>query len=276
LTTTTTQYDSLGRLLSVTYDDGLTANKSFGYDVACCMTQASSATYVKGRLAGTGAGISAALNTGSLFSYDPMGNVTTMWQCAPSTCQTAAGQQSRPALTFTYDLAGNLTSEGDGVSGNIIYGRSPAGEVTSITNQTYTNVFNPPNLVSSIVNGPAGPISYTLGNGLTVYKGYDGLNRQTTQWVCAGPAAFNCTTQIYGTDVTPAGSRVTSSDDTALGPHRNFGYDEFNRLSSVTGGNSFTYSYDRFGNRWSQTLTAGTGPSPSLSFDQTSNRITTP
>jgi hypothetical protein len=49
--------------------------------------------------------------------------------------------------------------------------RATAGEVTSITNQTYQNLpQNPPNLVSNVVNGPDGPVSYTLGNGLNVYQ----------------------------------------------------------------------------------------------------------
>ena len=77
------------------------------------------------------------------------------------------------------------------MSGTIAYARSIAGEVTSITNQTYQNLpQNPPNLVSNVVNGPDGPVSYTLGNGLNVYQGYDTLGRWTGRWVCSGPATM--------------------------------------------------------------------------------------
>lgn len=32
-------------------------------------------------------------------------------------------------------------------------------------------------------------------------------------------------------------------------------------------GNAFAYQYDRFGNRWQQNVTAGTGPTPSYVLD---------
>ncbi len=57
-----------------------------------------------------------------------------------------------------------------------------------------------------------------------------------------------------------------------------FGYDEFDRLNArtVTQGTvqNFTYSYDRFGNRWAQSAPQG-GPSLSISFNQSNNIITT-
>jgi len=278
-TTTTTQYDSLNRIASVSYSDG-TPTKNFFYDNNPFVSWSSeSTTNLKGNL-GVSATTSSSgtLLTSSLFSYDSMGHVTTMWQCAPSICGTTS-QTSRPALTFGYDLAGNLTSEFDGASGSISYGRSPAGEVTSVTNQSYTNVFNTPKLVSNVVNGPNGPISYTLGNGLNIYKQYDSSGRFFAQWVCTGTAASNCNTQLYGTDAYRSGVRVTAMDDTTQGASRSFGYDEFNRLTSATRiGNTtqsnFSYSYDRYGNRWSQTVTQGSGPAPSVTFDSTSNRIT--
>ena len=36
---------------------------------------------------------------------------------------------------------------------------------------------------------------------------------------------------------------------------------------------AFTYGYDRYGNRWSQTATQGSGPQPQFSFDSITNRI---
>jgi hypothetical protein len=50
-----------------------------------------------------------------------------------------------------------MTTEADGVSGTINYTYSAAQEVTSITNATYGGTYNPPNLVSNLVNGPSGP-----------------------------------------------------------------------------------------------------------------------
>ena len=70
-------------------------------------------------------------HTGSLFSYDVMGRVIGLWACAPATCGT--GYQTARPMSFAYDWAGNLTQETDNVSGTISFGRSIAGEVTSIT-----------------------------------------------------------------------------------------------------------------------------------------------
>ncbi|HMH14390.1 MAG TPA: hypothetical protein VK578_14920, partial [Edaphobacter sp.] len=57
------------------------------------------------------------------------------------------------------------------------------------------------------------------------------------------------------------------------------GYDDFNRLSSRTvyagTAQNFSYVYDRYGNRWQQNVTAGSGPSPQLSFNTATNRIST-
>lgn len=60
-------------------------------------------------------------------------------------------------------------------------------------------------------------------------------------------------------------------------------YDDFNRLITSTctancpqnpSGLGFTYVYDRYGNRWEQNLTAGTGGQPQYSFMSSNNRIT--
>jgi RHS repeat-associated protein len=278
LTSTVTQYDSLGRVLSVTYNDQLTPNKQFDYDaVNAAMQWNQTTTNLNGKLADMASGSGTSLTRG-LFSYDIMGHVATMWQCAPSICGTSS-QAGRPALQFSYDLLGNLTYEFDGASGGIAYTRSPAGEVTSITNQSYQDTYNPANLVSNVVNGPTGPISYTLGNGLNIYKGYDSFGRLYAQWVCNGPAQFDCNTQLYGTDAFKKGVRVTTVQDTVMAGTINLGYDEFNRLTASNetlysgAQNSFSYGYDRYGNRWSQTVTQGSGPSPSLSFNPANNQM---
>ena len=230
-TATTTQYDSIGRVVTITYTDG-TPNRAFGYDTNCCWAQGGA--NVKGRLAGTGGGTGSTWN-GSSISYDAMGRVVAIWACGPATCGTGY-QASRP-LSFAYDWAGNLTQESDTVSGTINYGRSIAGEVTSITNATYQNPQNPANLVSNVVNGPDGPVSYTLGNGLNVYRTYDTLGRYVGQWVCSGPANPTCSggTQMYGTSSGWKGSQLLNQADTVLNQQVSYIYgDGFNRLTART------------------------------------------
>jgi RHS repeat-associated protein len=272
-TTTTTQYDSVGRVVSVNYSDG-TANRLFDYDNNCCWPQ--TPTNIKGRLSLTGGGSGATVNA-SVMSYDAMGRVINMWACGPATCDT--GYQSSRPLSFVYDWAGNLTQESDLPSGTISYGRSIAGEVTSITNESYQNLpYDPPNLVSNVVNGPDGPVSYTLGNGLNVYRSYDSLGRPYGQWVCNGPAASGCSggTQIYGTTSTWKGVQMQEQNDTVLNQQVTLGYDGLNRLTSrtVTAGTvqNYTYAYDRYGNRSQTALQTGFNFNPT--YSATTNHIT--
>jgi len=273
LTTTTTQYDSLGREVSTTYNDG-TPTRTFSYDQANAWGGSTlSLGASKGQLTEYYSQTSPQPTFG-FYMYDIMGQIVRMDECLPAGCGSGANER---VLGYSYDLAGNLIGQSDGATGSISYGRSPAGEVTSITNQSYTDAYNTPNLVSNVVNGPGGPISYTLGNGLNFFRAYDWANRPFAQWICTGPAQFNCNTQLYGTDAYRSGARVTDIDDTILAGTGHYGYDEFNRLTSATRSSSnlgnFTYSYDRYGNRLSQTVTSGSGPQPSFAFDQSTNRI---
>jgi RHS repeat-associated protein len=278
LTTTTTQYDSIGRVVSVNYDDG-TPNKTFAYDAACCWNSYDGATNLKGRLAVMGAGDGTSSHTGALFGYDIMGRVSNLWQCTSTTCGDASAQRSRP-LAFSYDLAGDLTTEFDEASGAIHYTYSPAGEVTSITNGTYNDTYNPGNLVTNIQNGPNGPISWILGNGLTGVYMYDNLGHRDGGWVCSGGSPqIYCqgSTQIYGWVAETRGPQLPQSWDTLIG-HLVYGYDEFNRVSSTninSGQQGFSYVYDRYGNRWQQNVTAGSGPSFSQPFSGYTNHMTT-
>jgi RHS repeat-associated protein len=130
-----------------------------------------------------------------------------------------------------------------------------------------------------VVNGANGPVSYTLGNGLNVYLSYDGLGRPNGRWVCNGPAAQYCSggTQIYGTNSYWHGSQMQGQADT-LNDGVTYGYDGFNRLTSrtVTAGTvqNYTYAYDRYGNRVSQTPLQG-GYSFNPTINAANNQITT-
>src|SRR5208337_3785316 len=64
------------------------------------------------------------------------------------------------------------------------------------------------------------------------------------------------------------------------GRSASYTYDALNRLSTaVTAGSAgypqwgLSWTYDRYGNRKAQTVTAGTAPPSSLSFDATRNQI---
>ena len=124
-------------------------------------------------------------------------------------------------------------------------------------------------------------MTYTLGNGLNVYRSYDTLGRPAQIWVCNGPAAQNCSggTALYGTASQWNGSQMQFQSDTALNQQVTFGYgDGFNRLTSrtVTSGTvqNYTYTYDRYGNRITQTaLQTGYNFNPTI--NPVNNQITT-
>ena len=279
-THTDTQYDSLGRVVSVSYDDGLTANKTFSYDTLPSALNWPAVSYVKGRLAAT----STSNGTSTAYSYDLAGDVMTLMQCAPSICGAGVAQTSRTQL-FNYDLAGSLIGSYDAGAGSVGYSLSPAGEVQSIRNYSYdgagnTNPSTPYPLVSSVVNGPSGPISWALGNGLNGVKAYDSLGRNTGHWVCdSNSTAIDCGgARRFGAATGFTGSQSQGACDTVLNQCESHGYDAFNRLTSVTftgysaGGTtppgSSSFTYDRWGNRTSNS--AG----PTYTFDQDTNHIT--
>jgi YD repeat-containing protein len=275
LTTTITQYDSVGRVVSVTYDDG-TPTKTFAYDAPSTWTEAGQQTNLKGRLSShyrtTGAG-----GAGSIYGYDAMGRVTLQYSCLPSGCGNAAYDRG---MVYTYNTAGMLTSEGDGNGDTYTYSRSIAGEITGVTD-SFSDATDPANLIvpGSVQNGPFGPTTYSLGNGLTAVNTYDSLGRNSGGWVCAGSSQPTCTggtLQAYGYTVQTVGTQVKQTCDIVLNVCNSFGYDEFNRLTARTVNQgtvqNFTYTYDRYGNRWAQNAPQG-GPTLSISFNQGNNII---
>jgi RHS repeat-associated protein len=272
LTTTTTQYDSIGRVVSVAYSDG-TPTKNFGYDAPSTWTESGQQTNLKGHLSWHNRSTAAGA-TGAIYGYDAMGRVTLQYSCTPSTCGNAGYDRG---IVYGYNTAGMLTSEGDGAGGNYTYQRSPAGEITGILDSASLNIIVP----GSVQNTPFGPTSYIWGNNVGVVNAYDSMGRPSNTWVCAGSLQPNCAGggQIYGYFAQRSGTHVTQTCDTVLSICNSFGYDEFNRLTARTvtqgTGQNYTYTYDRYGNRWAQNAPQG-GYALSISMDPSNNIINTP
>jgi YD repeat-containing protein len=266
-TTTTTQYDSLGRVVSISYNDG-TPTKSFTYDATVSWSSPIQAN-LKGRLS------TAAVSNGiTIYSYDAMGRVTALGECVPSNCGS-----SNYTLSYTYDLSGNLLTSTDGAGVTSTYTVSPANEVLSLTSSRNDST-DPANLVSNVLNGPNGPNGYLLGNGLSGGYSYDSLGRSNGGWVRQGGNPLSCPSIGKGYIFSNSwkGDHLTKSFDSVLGQTSTYGYDEFDRLTSrtVTKGTvqNFSWVYDRWGNRAQQNVTAGTGPAPQFSFNTATNQIT--
>jgi RHS repeat-associated protein len=265
LTTTTTQYDSLGRVVSITYSDGTPA-KTFAYDKSAGTSFSDlTQTYLKGRLS-----LASVPTAGTAYSYDAMGRTSYLDECLPSGCGTVTDNHQ---LHYTYDLAGNLLTSTDGSAIGSTYTVSPAGEVLSLTS-SLSDSTDPAHIVSIAQYGPNGPLSYSLGNGLAGAYSYDALGRLNGGTVSASG------TQVYGFTNGWKGQQLTGSGDSVLGQGSTYGYDEFNRLASRTvnsgTGPNYAWAYDRYGNRLSQTMTGGTGSglTSSLSVNSANNQVT--
>jgi RHS repeat-associated protein len=255
-TTTTTQYDSVGRVLSISYNDG-TPTKSFTYDQATAWGGAGwyGLGASKGHL--TEHTVTADGNwTGATYGYDPMGRVVWEEECTPSICNEGGNIAS-----YTYDWLGNLLTAGNGVGGTDTYTYSPANEVLSITS-SISDSTHPPNLVSNVQNGPFGPLNWRLGNGLAGIRAYDALGRPSGGWVCVSSSQSYCTgTEQYSYTSSWRGSDLISAYDTTLSQSNSYGYDEFGRLTSLTVNSgapgNYSWVYDRWGNRWNQSPANG-------------------
>jgi len=266
-TTTTTQLDSLGRVTSIAYTDG-TPTKTFQYDNPS--PWGASLQNVKGRL-----DLQGISNAQSIYNYDAMGRVVFIGQCAPSNCGT-----SNYSTSYTYDWLGNILTSADGSGATDTYAYSLANEVLSITSSVNDST-HPPNLLSNVKNGPFGPLSWNLGNGLTGVRQYDALGRTSGGWVCSNSSQPSCSggSELYGFTSSWHGAELKGASDSSLNQNNTYGYDEFGRLASLivnsgTAGN-YSYVYDRWGNRWQQNETSGSGgPQPQLSFNTSTNQIT--
>jgi RHS repeat-associated protein len=271
VTTTTTQYDSLNRVVSISYDDGLTPTKTFTYDVSAGWSE--SQVNLKGKLSQ----ISVSTPNGqaaSIFSYDLMGWPYFDISCTPPRCGASIADHGVP---YTHDFLGNILTTGDAAGPTYTYTYSRASEVLSITS-SQSDSTHPPNLVSNVQNGPNGPVSYQLGNGLGVASAYDALGRLSGQWVCVGVPSIACSAQRYGFNVgARKGSQITNVSDNITGQNTVYGYDEFNRLTSANfgaGAKTFSYVYDLYGNRWQQNAPQGGGLATSFTFPS-KNQINT-
>jgi YD repeat-containing protein len=97
-TTTSTQYDSIGRVVSTTYNDGITAGKFFQYDQAINWGS-TSLGQSKGQLTYASTNV---VWTGMQFTYDPMGRVTFTIQCLPGRCGNANFDVYRSYASINY------------------------------------------------------------------------------------------------------------------------------------------------------------------------------
>ncbi|WPB78998.1 RHS repeat-associated core domain-containing protein [Archangium violaceum] len=209
---TSFSYDALGRVLTTTYSHGEQVRRI--YDEP-------------GRGASKGALTTQIDASGSESrSYDFAGRVTSSTRCVTGLCYTTGRSYDTvgrlasvtypdgEVVPYKYDASGNLQSVGGYASG-LTY--DAGGSLRSLsygngTNTTYTYDANRQWLTSALVSGPSG----------TVYQaGY-----------------------TYDAKARVRGMSSSSHSQSNLG----FSYDELDRLTGVSGGQSQSFAYDTLGN----------------------------
>ncbi|MBS1799667.1 MAG: RHS repeat protein [Acidobacteria bacterium] len=271
-TTTITQYDKVGRVVAVYYDDGITTNKAYVYDQTTPYWGSVPMGASKGHLT-----YAEGYGRATQFSYDSMGRVANTIQCMPGLCGTNSALDVWQ--WYQYDLAGNMkqfaymTNNAVGTQIQTNYTYNPASQLTSISDTRSGSIMN------NIQNGPNGPTTWGLGNGLNRFESYDWAGRPFQTRVCASSPSAACPNQVYANDAFRSGSNVTHVDDLMTQTSSAYSYDEFNRLLStqINSWNSspqknFGYVYDRYGNRLQQNAPQG-GPAPSYVVNPNNNQI---
>jgi RHS repeat-associated protein len=293
--TTTYTYDLLHRLTLRSYSDGSTPTATFYYDEHTHGTW--SMTNPVGRLTVAYAPTSSVDNS-EVFSYDPMGRVILHAQAGALNY----GQSQAYNVNYTYDFAGNLTSEAmngwefpsSGVT--LSYAYNSASQPTSVTSNLVDSQ-HPATLATvdpSVGYYPAGELrKIAYGNGLT---GATAFNKDLQP--CRINLNSSATTLSTCTDAIPSGNLLDhnygfnagTSDNgnvaswTATGQqafNRTYTYDTLNRLGTMSDSNSgqqcrgLSWTYDAWGNRTDQTNTAGTCPTFHQTVD-TKNRLVGP
>jgi RHS repeat-associated protein len=204
--TTTYSYDHLNRLLSKSYSDGTTASACFQYD--------QSATRGVGRLTTewtqTGTCSSAPPSSGILTqrifaAYDPVGRVTADEQCSLIGNCTGSNPYT---LTYAYDLAGDVTSFNNGLTGNSALSftglYNSAGRLNTINGSASPGGQSTP-LFTATGYTPAGALSNAMigtgsVQGITFQRSYNNRLLPTAETDTVATTPGTATTQISGSE----------------------------------------------------------------------------
>jgi RHS repeat-associated protein len=258
---TTYTYDTMNRPYQISYNVGTTG-------VAATPT----VTYAFGTNASQ-------LNNGRLLTLtDGLGTVTNTYDNLARATQV---QHVINGTTYTigygYNLAGSVTSL-TYPSGRVI---QPAydliGRLSSLASgtTTYASSFS--------YNSAFEPTNFTMGNGIAATLGYSANRLQLQSLVYEnGASPVLSKTYSYSQNGGNNGQITGITDSVNSGLSIAYTFDALNRLSTAvtTGSTSYakwgmSFTYDRYGNRTAQTVTAGTAPSNSVVVSATTNHITT-
>ena len=223
-------------------------------------------------------------STGSeSYSYDPGGRVTQL-------SKTISGQTYK--IGYQYDAAGNVTQI-TYPSGRVVQqAYNAVGQLCEIA-PTAMDCYDSSYYAGGFhYNSPGNLTGFTYGNGVTAASYYSPDRSQLT-YLAYGKGSstyFNlqysyqqnspysppCSHGTVGNN----GTVQCITDNVDTGRSTNYGYDPLRRMitAQTCGSPSFSQwgvseSYDRFGNRLSQSLTAGSGPQTNMSFNNNNQPV---
>ncbi len=261
-------YDTLNRLRQVSYNVGSTgvpATATVVYTYGTNATQNNN-----GRLLTMTDGLGS-----ETYSYDVLGRVTQVQKVISGTAYTTI---------YAYNLAGELTSI-TYPSGRVVQqSYDVAGRLCAV-GASGSSCSAGPRYTQDFSYNPAGQVTaFSYGNGVIASLGYSPERLQVVTLSYA-KGLTNLLNLTYGyTQNGGNNGQITGITDVVeAGRTTTYTYDALYRLKTAVSAGSANYpqwglswTYDRYGNRTAQTVTAGSAPSNALTVDPVTNRITGP
>src|SRR6185437_5268487 len=248
------QLDALHRVTQRSYSDG-TPTALYFFDSP--LGWSSSLQNTVGRLSREWVGTEP-LAAAATFSYDAMGRASSAQQCTPSNCGNGWQQTA-----YSFDLAGELLRSAPSVGAATTTGYDLAGRAMSLSSSASGT------MVASVErDARGGELSATLGNGVAETRAWDARGRPTA---ITDGSAYN----LSGISYAPNGELLGSTD--SVNGEFTFASGDLNQLTEACQSNCTlweNYSFDRYGNRWSQTGNTGAAPPGwSVGFTGGNNRM---
>ncbi|MGH9392936.1 MAG: hypothetical protein ACRD1E_02115, partial [Terriglobales bacterium] len=245
------RYDPLHRITWKNYSDG-TPVRFYAYDMSTAWVGVALGNPI-GRL--TYASTPA---VAEVFGYDATGRTTRNWQ--------ALANGSTYPLDYAYDLAGDLTTAANGAGVTLASTYDLAGRPQSLSS-SLVDPQHPATLASGVqYNAFKEPVAITMGNGIAETTQFDARGRMIAR---SAGSIYSLSGIQYAND-----GDVIAAADSANGGAWSYRYDDLNRLSAATApAIGLGFAFDRRGNRWQQSVTAGAGPSFSQAFDGNNHAV---
>lgn len=169
-------------------------------------------------------------------------------------------------IQYQYNLAGQITAITYPSGRQIQIQRDPIGRLTQILNNG-ADVY-----AVSLYGSGSQPLAGSFGNGTTTVFAYNSLQQLSSLSYSEGASTLFSLTYGYGTGNNGQVQSITDNVDSTRST--TLTYDALGHLATASNAQwGLAWAYDRYGNRRSQTVTSGTGPSLQVLPDPATNRL---